>query len=578
MKKKRPHIDVYIDAEWGSDKKTICFQSHITSDSHPHQNFITFDSKYKELLELKGYRSGYLPDFDLNIDFQTFCDHQSVLNDHVLHYCAVHGISMEKNSVDIYLYLFYSPKDLWIGIGYNNFGGFAAKTSKKGKPKIDQTRNITGKFTFKFENDFKLNYIIKDVSGWSRLGLANLASSVGIVSEDKGLLDDYKSCMETGLELKTSEFVKYALNDVLLLKQVVYKQVESINWLIKEVLHQHFEFTIYSIPLTQGKLVSVIFTNFLLNLLPRTAIRGGITKQKLLVAAYCKLGVLNINHKNYQENLLFHNKLFDCAGYEEFLEKASVLDLGRLSREMYSMYSHFGFSHANIRYFLDYFNTSTGIFNCLVSGGRCNNEQPRRTVLSYCADIDLASCYGSALVDFSYPLGLPTVVAFGPNEKPLKLGEFLKMYGSKLVPNLYTITVTGKLSFEQDLLYSKLATPNIIKNSLFGSPSALAGSSVESALVPADFALLRRELKNAVLTSDILEFLKAVCTVKEYQEIENLDVVTAVFWSAQDRVDDLENWAKTVLSDKGSFNYDTDTLSLLFKTICKNYQPLPSPF
>lgn len=45
----------------------------------------------------------------------------------------------------------------------------------------------------------------------------------------------------------------------------------------------------------------------------------------------------------------------------------------------------------------------------------------------------------------------------------MTLREFFKKFDSELLPNLYTITINHKLSFQQDLLYSKIVSKQQIK-------------------------------------------------------------------------------------------------------------------
>lgn len=128
-----------------------------------------------------------------------------------------------------------------------------------------------------------------------------------------------------------------------------------------------------------------------------------------------------------------------------------VVEFYKTSRKFYK---YRAYSQASIESFLDYYGNTTGVFNSLVHGGRTNNERYWETSRDYCADIDLSSCYGSALTDFVYPVGLPVVYATGPNQRKMTLGTFLKKYEHRLVPNLYKIVVSTKekLPFQQDLI------------------------------------------------------------------------------------------------------------------------------
>jgi hypothetical protein len=55
-------------------------------------------------------------------------------------------------------------------------------------------------------------------------------------------------------------------------------------------------------------------------------------------------------------------------------------------------------------------------------------------------------------------VGLPTVVANTTKQKRQTLKQFLKKHENDLHDNLWTIIISGNLTFDQDLIYSKLTT------------------------------------------------------------------------------------------------------------------------
>ena len=93
--------------------------------------------------------------------------------------------------------------------------------------------------------------------------------------------------------------------------------------------------------------------------------------------------------------------------------------------------------------------------SAFVVGGRCNLERYKETRVTNLVDIDITSCYGSSIAQLSYPVSTPFVYAVSVNEKGLTLKDFFSVYKDELIPNLYSITVSGSLTFEQDLIYSK---------------------------------------------------------------------------------------------------------------------------
>lgn len=470
----------------------------------------------------------------------------------------------KKVSLTCFLYFFYSPKDIWIAIGFDRFRDLVSREPKRGKSFIQSKRNITGKFRLELESGLPVLVKLKDVSGWTNQGLKRLAESLGIVSHEKDLLDDFKSEMETALEKETHLFFIYAMNDVVLLREIVKKQIGHVNWLLNDVFGLSLTVDESTIKMSQGALVSSIFETYLNNLLPRTPYKKGVSWQNLLVACFAKLGILNTDSRFYKRNLELHNTIFKHTGFDSFVEHNGPSNLGRLDREVYSRkgYAYVAYSQASMNYFVGCLSNTSAVLNSLVSGGRCVNERCDELARDYCADVDLLSCYGSSLCSFYFPIGLPSVFAYSPNQPRIKLSQFLRENEHKLVPTLYTITVSGELSFDQDFLFSKLSSEKAIQRNYYKADSKWGTWSSDQAHLAADFVLLRREIKNGVITSDVLEFLRAVCTSNELQEFLNLDVVSAVYWSREDEMSSLEDWVMSVLDSGGDIVFDQETQSL----------------
>ena len=151
-------------------------------------------------------------------------------------------------------------------------------------------------------------------------------------------------------------------------------------------------------------------------------------------------------------------------------------------------------------------------------------------------------------------MGIPSKFGYGPNEPRITLKTFLDTYESELVDGFYTITVSGKLPFNQDLVNSKLTTfkdiYNAVKNNFPDDESATTkGDNISH--IGGDFALLRKQIKNGIITSDILNAIRKIATNKEIKDFLNLEVVSAVYYSAKNRVDTIEEWIDIVLNSKG---------------------------
>lgn len=201
-----------------------------------------------------------------------------------------------------------------------------------------------------------------------------------------------------------------------------------------------------------------------------------------------------------------------------------------------------------VKYWAGRSDTDTSCYNALVQGGRCLNENPYEYSMDHGLDIDISGCYGDSLRSLVYPIGLPTVWRFTPNQQRMLLGKWLEENETKLLPGLWQCVVSGELPFEQDLVYSKLATINDIRK-------AATSPSREATDIPSPFVMLRREIKNGVITADVLERLRGIASSREWAGIKQLEVVTAVAYLKDDKSDSLEDWCDKVLADRGEHRY-----------------------
>jgi hypothetical protein len=134
-----------------------------------------------------------------------------------------------------------------------------------------------------------------------------------------------------------------------------------------------------------------------------------------------------------------------------------------------------------------------------------------------------------------YPIGVPTVLSFKPNERRPALWEFLHRWEGELVPGLWQVIVRGPLPFEQDLIPSTILTAERV-----------AGAPRRGEL-EGHFAFLRREIVNGVITADVLNAVRRVATNTERRAFLGLEVVTACFYRASDRRD-MNAWVDGVLA------------------------------
>src|SRR5262249_11934760 len=112
----------------------------------------------------------------------------------------------------------------------------------------------------------------------------------------------------------------------------------------------------------------------------------------------------------------------------------------------------------------------------------------------------------------------------------------------------FTLTVSGKLPFAQDLLISKMVKAESIRRSLDVDEDG------DSPDIDADFVLLRRELRNTVITSDLLKTLRAVATNQAKKALMDLHVVTAAAYRKSDRMEDCESWCRHIMALPAGFD------------------------
>ncbi len=89
------------------------------------------------------------------------------------------------------------------------------------------------------------------------------------------------------------------------------------------------------------------------------------------------------------------------------------------------------------------------------------------------------------------------------------------------------ILLNGKLNFSQTLLYSKLTSSVKINQKL---QKALNSNEEINEETSGDFRILTNQLVNTIITSDILNGLKKICTNKEWNELSQCEVIAASFY------------------------------------------------
>ena len=310
--------------------------------------------------------------------------------------------------------MFFSPTDLILFIGWDTLKDLIQNHT------ISQKRCIITSKVCDFQ--------VEDISGWTNLSLVNFAASQGVILEDKSKMDDYKDRMTDGLLEYPEEFIDYAFGDTRPLFEIRDNFINNI---------ENIAINIWKIPQDKiqikpslGGLIGGLFAAYIENLSNRPEYSWALQK----------LGTLNRDHVNYQKNL---------KKFQEALKTNKIPELDKYD------FDNLVYGESSIPHLAKQIDTSA-CFLALVQGGRCNNENPYRYSLDYALDIDVQGAYATALTKLTYPLGLPRIEEYRPNQQPLTLDEILKKLNHQ--SENWMILVEGELSFSQDLLYSKLSS------------------------------------------------------------------------------------------------------------------------
>jgi hypothetical protein len=111
-----------------------------------------------------------------------------------------------------------------------------------------------------------------DIQGLSKENLGSQAESVGLNATLKLIMEQYKTNMDQAWATSFTDFIVYAIHDVILTTQITYKYLDIYNKVIKDMLSgdkwlagntQIFNWD--SIPKTTGSIVWNVFTSMLVN-------------------------------------------------------------------------------------------------------------------------------------------------------------------------------------------------------------------------------------------------------------------------------------------------------------------------
>lgn len=461
---------------------------------------------------------------------------------------------------EIHLIMYYAPQDLRAFVGNKNFLEALLNKSSKYYEKVSRMykgRKLNA--TFYLTDNRKITVI--DV-----VGMANNNASMDSFLHGLGFNNHYKKLskyrdkarMELWMSENPESFLLYAIGDVLYLSKAVSKRVEFINKICEDSYGFSPNYTDPSdptnpIPGTSGALVSSI--------------------------------VEMILHNEFREvltGLLYHTKFVDDKEAEDFDKEVLcplsgiVATRGRHKKPVKSKLNreeplkcvpntgYHPLSFGSICGIVANHKGTTGVLNAIVYGGRCINERFREVYIEDGFDADLASCYGKTLSSFSLAIGFPKVISYLPEEKVSKeeakirgrhiyretLGALLHRLKDELVPNQYSIVVSGMLNFDQDYQFSKLGVTTMSVERdvmrLTSGEDYIEGDdghscdlvlNLEREHIRGDMKMLRNQIVNGVITHDGLDDIRKFSSDPEYGQWMNLDVQTMIYYPKSEQLD-----------------------------------------
>ncbi len=396
-------------------------------------------------------------------------------------------------------------------------------------------------------------------------GLAQNVLAFGGKMLDKGLMDQYKTNM---LEPYTNpqlldEYIRYAKDDAC---KLFFLRDANKNRTVRLFGMHNLSLPKHEI-VTTGSLVATLFESYLNSLLDGDNYPEDLTEEEKELFCKARDVLHSITNGEWDDEYssfegspkqffqIIFQRIYPEYGPDvssEMFRQLIYLERKPRATDLFEVTNLQGKSRtwkledllkrSTVPYFAELKETKKSAL-ALVQGGRAKNERP--TVIKQSgaiADLDLSGAYVTIQKALTYPVGLPA--SYGLHEsstrKSIKLGQFLRKFGDELESRLFTIVVSGKLNHHQTLVPSKIIETTEINDKY----------SEDDPKIPADFRLYTREIINGVITTDVLETLKNVCSNEEYKQWMHLDVVAALWYPKSLRCNTPEEWYQKTLEHK----------------------------
>jgi len=201
---------------------------------------------------------------------------------------------------------------------------------------------------------------------------------------------------------------------------------------------------------------------------------------------------------------------------------------------------------------------STAVYNAKVDGGRCRNNRPIDVSIHRpLADADIAGCYGNGLKHQDFPFGRPLIIDYpikSDNNNYLSLRKFLKTYGKELVPGLWQARVSTPkeytLKYPQDFLISWVPPKDPSKIPTDSDLQEIDWYSEDNIGITKIFT---NEVNLSLINQEFIDWLENTASLRQRKELlDNLYVITAMFYPASERHDNVVDFFKAIEEHKGN--------------------------
>jgi hypothetical protein len=324
--------------------------------------------------------------------------------------------------------------------------------------------------------------------------------------------------------------------------------------------------------MTIGSIVNQLYTYYFNNVF--------LSNEDCNFIALAKISLLDPLHKNYQQNLELMSVLKKIKSKKDLLhleqnDNSLYKKIVLFSRNKYN-FSIYSYQYCSYKYLNQHYPEKDFRIGALgsVTGGRTVNERPFEFTIPIGADVDISGAYASVLKEIGQPLNKPTIFTTDINSKKISLGTFLKS-NRKNLNQYFKILVSGNLSFEQNLILSRIDSQKVLQSSLNISPLDTNISQASRTSV-----LIRKEIYFGLITKDVLDILEKVCSNSELNEFYNLEVESALYYLEKDNLS-FEEFIDKCLLDENNKNWTLLSFSKFINKLInlrKQYKRKPETF